>query len=430
MLKTDGENENHMHYHGVDQVERHVSVRQALSKFLSQIKPVGAESIFVSEAPERILAEDVYSRINVPSVARSTRDGYAIRISGQSAEMGTKFVVLGDVKIGTAPSFSLQSGQAVKVATGSNIPRSSNAVVMKEYVQETEKSITISKSANIGENVLREGEDIGKNTKVLEKDTFVGPQHIALLAHIGMKKIRVFRRPKVSFFSTGDELIDVERPKKGSKIYDINRPFISSAVIELGAKPLDLGIARDDLSVIRKKIVQGLKADALILSAGSSVGDRDYAKRAVDSLPEIRTLVHGVAMRPSSPTGLAIFKGKPLIMLPGFPTSAIVSFFVFARPAILKLSGRQSLGLLTVKARLIEGYDGRKGVTHFPRVLVKKRNGDYVASVVGPSDAYYSSWLKNANGIAVIGEDRVPVNPNDQVEVFMIGDIDSGLLEY
>ncbi|MDA4130422.1 MAG: molybdopterin-binding protein, partial [Thaumarchaeota archaeon] len=181
----------------------------------------------------------------------------------------------------------------------------------------------------------------------------------------------------------------------------------------------------DNFQKIRSKLVKSLECDAVILSAGSSVGERDYVTRALESISGLTTLVHGVAMRPSSPTGLTTYKGKPVILLPGFPTSAIVSFYVFGRPAVLKLAGSSSTQPPLIKATIMDEYSGKKGLTHFLRVLVKKEGGEYIVSIVRPTEAQYSSWLRVANGIAIIGENggSTVVKPGEEVSVFLIAEI-------
>jgi molybdenum cofactor synthesis domain-containing protein len=293
---------------------------------------------------------------------------------------------------------------------------------MKEYAEVSDGKIKVNRGIKQGENILAVGKDIKKGDRVLRKGTALRPHHIALLSLLRIARLKVYRIPKIAFFSTGDELQDLNSASKPNKIPDANRPFIKSSIESLNAEPLDLGIARDDEKQIRGKMERGLKiADALILSAGSSVGERDYVSKVAESFESVRTLVHGVAMRPSSPTGLAEYKGKPFILLPGFPTSAIVSFFVFARPAIWKLSGISGMEAPLMRARISEGIQARKGVRQFVRVQVSRRDEGYAASIVRPTEAQYSSWMKTANGIAIVDENDV--GPNGEVDVFLVGDL-------
>ena len=422
--------EEHTHYQGVDLAEKHISVDQALREFLSQIKPVATESAGMLSSLHRILSEDIKSKVDVPLRARSTRDGFALRIAQNHAPIGSTFRIVGDVRIGTTPNISIKAGEAVRIATGSHMPKGANTVLMKEYAKPSGSMLTANHSMELGENILGAGKDISRNSTILKKGEQIKAQHIALLTLLGINKVKVFRKPKIAFFSTGDELVDPKTKTRektmNPKIYDANRPFIESMILELNSEPVDLGIARDNYTQIRRKMIKGLtKCDALILSAGSSVGERDYVSRAAKAIKDVKILVHGVAMRPSSPTGLAIYKGKPFILLPGFPTSAIVSFFVFGSPAILRLSGSKTTSFALIQARMLQRYEGKKGITHFVRVKVESKPEGYVVSVVKPTEAFHSSWMGSANGIAVVNEHSSPVEAGQQVNVFLIGALQS-----
>ncbi|HKW05125.1 MAG TPA: molybdopterin molybdotransferase MoeA [Nitrososphaerales archaeon] len=417
--------EDHTHYHGVDSAEKHLRVDLALEEFLSKIRRVGSEEVLVGKSFERILYSDLRSKSNLPQRARSTRDGYAVKISRKSSPPGSIFRLIGDVRIGVAPNVLLRAGEAVLIATGSHIPKGANSVLMREYSLVEGRNLRATRPIQIGENILKAGEDISKGSTVLSRGEQLRAQHIALLTEIGIRKVRVFKKPRIAFFSTGDELIDAEKkiPPGSPKIFDSNRPFVKSLITELGAQAVDLGIAKDNYDQIKRKVIAGLAFDALILSAGSSMGERDYASRAIESIKGIHLLTHGVAMRPSSPTGLAVFKGRPVILLPGFPTSAIVSFFVFAMPAIMKISGRKSTKPPLIQARMLDRYEGKLGVKHYVRVRVEPNHGGYAAAIVRPTEAFHSSWMGRANGIAIFDEESSPVKPGQIVNVMLIAEI-------
>ena len=416
--------EDHIHYHGVDKAEEHLSVANALKLLLESIRPPKSEVISLQLANNRILIEGVKSPTNLPKLARSTRDGYAVNIA-KDEKPGKSFLLTGDVRIGAIPKLWVKKGEAVRVATGSYIPHGANSVVMLEYVDAKHNLITTEKQVKIGENILDAGGDFTKGQILLGRGTRIMPQHIALFSMLGIRKVKVFSRPRIAVFSTGDELVDVRESneKNSHLIYDANRPFINSMVTNLGGRVVDLGIAKDEFKGIKVKLLKGLKCDGVILSAGSSVGERDYVSKVIDSISGIRMLVHGVAMRPSSPTGLATYRGKPIILLPGFPTSTIVSFLVFAKPAILALSGSSATKPLTIRGRLLEEYKGKEGITHFVRVNVKREGDAYIANIMKPTEAYSSRWLQSGNGVAVISQERGPVRANDEVDIFVIGDI-------
>ena len=431
--KTDSGEEEHVHYHGVDKAEEHIRVDQALEMFLGQITPVKSEYVDLGRANQRVIYEDIRSPMDLPALPRSTRDGFAVSFSGDEAPSGSRFSIVGDIPIGVIPKISLEEGQAVRIATGSYAPKGACSVLMKEYAKVEGDSLEFERTLRRSENVLKPGEDIARGKTLLHKGSVLLPTHIALLAMLGYARVKVYRKPRIAFFSTGDELVDLQASssssarKKGPRIYDANRPFIASMLENLGAETEDLGIAKDNFSSIRSKMLLGLRRfDGLILSAGSSVGERDFVAKAEESISGVKVLVHGVAMRPSSPTGLATYRGRPFISLPGFPTSAIVSFFVFARPAISKLAGREILeDYPIVRARLLDEYSGKKGIRHFLRVdLTKdKSSGEYVARIVRPSEAQFSGWLSEANGLAIIDEERGSVKINDEVPVLVFGNV-------
>jgi molybdenum cofactor synthesis domain-containing protein len=429
------EEEGHLHYHGVDKAEQHLSVRDALRILLESISPTKPETLWVSECDARVVYEDVQSPQDLPRFARSTRDGYALSLPA-NIENDTEyhaFTIIGEVKIGEPPRIEIKSGQAARVATGSYLPTGTNAILMVEYANVENNILRFARPLRIGENILRPGEDLRKGDLLLTRGSRIHPQHVALFSMLGLAKLRVFSKPRIAIFSTGDELKDPpalgSRKKIGSDrdsfhTFDSNRPFLASALTELGANPVDLGIVRDNFREIKSAFLKALKCDAVILSAGSSIGERDFATKALQAIAGVKPLVHGVAMRPSSPTGLASYNGKPVISLPGFPTSAIVSFFVFGRPAVLKLAGASTTAPMLLQAKMKEEYSGKRGLTHFVRVRVAIENGEFLAEIARPTEAQYSSWLRLANGIAIIGEDgNAVVKPGGMVSFFPIGEI-------
>jgi molybdopterin molybdotransferase len=399
--------------------------------FLGQITPVKSEYVELARANRRVIYEDIRSPMDLPRLARSTRDGFAVSFPGDEILTGSRFSIVGDIPIGVVPKISLKGGQAVRIATGSYAPKGTCSVLMKEYAKVEGDSLVCDRSLRRNENVLKPGEDIARRKTILHKGSVLLPTHIALLAMLGQARVKVYRKPRIAFFSTGDELMDLQasssQSKQGPRIYDANRPFIASMLEILGAETKDLGIAKDNFGSIRSKMLLGLKRfDGLILSAGSSVGERDFVAKAEESINGVRVLVHGVAMRPSSPTGLATYRGRPFISLPGFPTSAIVSFLVFARPAISKLAGKEILeDYPIVQAKLLDEYAGKIGIRHFLRVKLTRdeSSGEYVARIVRPSEAQFSGWLSEANGLAIIGEQRGSVRINDKVPILVFGSI-------
>ena len=426
-MSEEKDDHEHPHYHGVDKAEQHISVSDALTHFLREIRTTKPEKIKLADSAGRVLFSDVASPQDLPRLARSSRDGYAIRLPEIKADPTNQtFKLVGEVRIGKLSNLIVNAGEAARVATGSVIPGGANAVVMREYGTVEGDILRIWKSSKLGENIVSPGEDLEKGQLLFKAGTILRPHHVALLAMVSVGQVRVYSKPRIAIFSTGDELRNLEsRSSRNSAAatFDSNRPFLTSAITELDGTSIDLGIARDNFEEIRKKMALGLKYDGLLLSAGSSVGERDYVTKAAESIKGLRMLIHGVAMRPSSPTGLAICRGKPVIFLPGFPTSAIVSFYVFGRPAVLKLSGRSNTEMPTFRAIIEDDYGGKPGLTHFLRVRVHREGELMKANIVKPTEAQYSSWLREANGIAIIGHDgKTILKRGDEVSIFPIGE--------
>ena len=222
------EEHDHSHYHGVDKAEEHLSVDEAVKMLLDNIVPVKPETISALKANNRVLFDDIKSPIYLPRRARSTRDGYAVSIT-EDAESGRNFKITGDVRIGIIPKFTVKNGEAVRVATGSYIPNGANAVVMIEYAEVQDKELRANKAIKVHENILNPGEDLTKGQLLFTKGCRIHPQHVALFSMLGIRKVRVFSKPKIAFFSTGDELVDSSKAnsrKAVTGVYDATRPFI------------------------------------------------------------------------------------------------------------------------------------------------------------------------------------------------------------
>ena len=204
------EEEEHVHYHGVDKAEEHIRVDQALEMFLGQITPVKSEYVELARANRRVIYEDIRSPMDLPRLARSTRDGFAVSFPGDETPTGSRFSIVGDIPIGVVPKMSLKEGQAVRIATGSYAPKGTCSVLMKEYAKVEGDSLVGERSLRRNENVLKPGEDIARGKTILHKGSVLLPTHIALLAMLGHARVKVYRKPRIAFFSTGDELVDLQ----------------------------------------------------------------------------------------------------------------------------------------------------------------------------------------------------------------------------
>ena len=269
------EEHDHPHYHGVDKAEENVSVGEAVRILLESITPVKPETISFLKANNRILFDDLISPVDLPRRARVN----ARRLRCEHNARRRSGAEFQDNRRGEDwQNYQAQdkNGEAVRIATGSFVPIGANAVVMIEYAQVQEKTLRVNRAIRIHDNILSPGEDLSNGELLLPRGTRVRPQHVALFSMLGIRKVKVFSKPKIAFFSTGDELIDtVKGNSKGNTgINDATRPFMAVMISDLGGVPIDLGIARDSFVQIRSKMLKGLKYDALILSAGllSAIG--------------------------------------------------------------------------------------------------------------------------------------------------------------
>lgn len=406
-----------------------VRVDQALHEYLRaiQIDSLQNEIIAVADSLGRVLAEDVVSDIDVPHFDRSAVDGYAVRSQDTFGSSPTNPMVLdlvGSVGIGQVPDIDVGKLQAIGIATGAPLPKGADAVVMLEYTERIgEGKIEIYRPATPWSNVSRRGEDVEKGEKVLGKGTVLQPQDLGMLVAVGVDQVTVIRKPRIAILSTGNELVESRSELLLGKVVDVNRIVISAAIKDLGGDPVDLGIVKDEVDDIRSRISEGLNgADMVLVSGGTSVGARDYVPKIVDSLGEPGIIVHGISMRPGKPTALAIVDGKPLILLPGYPVAAIISFNIFAKPVIAKMLGAPLAKMFkqTIRARLLRRLPSRSGTRDYARVLVKRTGAGYVAEPIRITGAGVISSIVAANGLVVIPEDTEGFEKDEEVEVTLL----------
>jgi molybdopterin molybdotransferase len=414
-----------------------ISVEEALDKVLSYIEVLEPERRPVLDCLGQILAEDVYSTIDIPPLDNSAMDGFAVRAedtrgAGESSQR--LLAVVGEAAAGSMPTKEVGPGTAIRIMTGAPLPEGADAVVKFEDTDEVDRKssgmdlsqIGILCEAKKGLNVRRRGEDIAGGSLVLRKGTVLRPQEIGVLASLGLSAALVIRRPIVAILATGDELTGIDQPLPPGKIYDSNTYTIAAEVCRYGGIPRILGIGRDSVESLGEKIDEGLDADMLITSGGVSKGDYDMVKDVLAEHGEIGFWT--VRMKPGKPIAFGVIKQikgskkrkVPHLGLPGNPVSSMITFEQFARPAILKMIGKKVLAKPTVLA-IIEGditnTDGRR---IFARVVVTRRSGQYYASLTGPQGSGILTSMVRANGVAVIPENSGAVKAGDMVEVQML----------
>jgi putative molybdopterin biosynthesis protein len=347
---------------------------EARRRFFSALRlvPLGTERVPLAAALGRVLAEDVAAGVDVPSFDRSNVDGYAVRAADtfEASEESPRTLRLlaAGIEAGTVPRAALGPGEAIAIATGGMLPRGADAVVMVEHTEysppalranpcgaltpraETEFAaqrspiqLFVRRAVTPGANVTFAGTDIAAGECVAYGGTLLSSRETGVLAAVGAAEVAVFRRPRVAILSTGDELIAPGAPMRPGLVYDSNARIVADAVRELGGEPVELGIVADEPDALRQKLRAALSAcDVLLLSGGTSKGAGDLSYRVVSELTDPGIVAHGVALKPGKPICLAASQGKPVVVLPGFPTSAIFTFHEFVAPVIRAYAGQAS----------------------------------------------------------------------------------------
>jgi len=414
-----------------------ISVEEALEKVLSYVEVLEPEQKPILGCLGQVLAEDIYSTIDIPPLDNSAMDGYALRAEdtcGAGESSPVYLAVVGEVAAGSMPTKEVRPGTAIRIMTGAPLPERADAVVRFEDTDEVNRKssggdlsqIGILCQAKKGWNVRGRGEDIAKGNLILEKGKVLRPQEIGVLASLGHSTALVIRRPIVAVLATGDELTDVDQPLAPGKIHDSNTYTIAAEVSRYGGVPKILGIGRDSVQSLTEKIDEGLGADMLITSGGVSKGDYDMVKDVLAEHGEVDFWT--VRMKPGKPIAFGIMKkmegGRekkvPHLGLPGNPVSSMITFEQFARPAILKMMGKKILAKPVIRAIIEDDVVDTDDRRLFARVSVTKRGGQYYASVTGPQGSGILTSMARANGLAVIPESSRGVKAGDMVEVQML----------
>jgi putative molybdopterin biosynthesis protein len=362
-----------------------VSAKEAHARFAKalDLHPKGTEKTALADALGRVLAEDTLAPVDVPPFDRSSVDGFAVRSADTAGASDTspKRLLLNNevLACGVEPKLSVVAGTATAIATGGVVPRGADAVAMIEWTDffETEKgpAIDLRRAVTPGQFVSFAGSDIARGETVLRKGTHISSREIGMLAACGIAEVKVVRRPKVAVLSTGDELVKPGDKLKPGGVYDSNGAIIAAAISEAGGEPVAYGAFPDDEAKLEAAVRRALKeCDTVVLSGGTSKGAGDLSHRIIPKLGKPGILVHGVALKPGKPLCLAVADKKPIVALPGFPTSAIFTFHEFVAPVIRALAGLPKEAANEVAATVPVRVSSELGRQEF--VLVALVEGD------------------------------------------------------
>jgi len=382
---------------------------EALEKLfgMEQIKPAGCEIVSVEKSVGRVLAEDVTSEVDVPQTSRTLVDGYALR-SEDTLEASHKnpvtLRIVGKLYPWSLPTDArLSTGQAIYVTCGAPIPYEADAVVKVENTVLRDGEVEIRCAIKAGDNIAPAGEDVKKGSLVLRKGKVLRPQDVGVLAGIGVKTVKVFKKPKVAIIATGNELFELSK-RDPTRIVDNYALTVSSLIWELGGFPIRMGISPDDLSEIRKKISEAVeRADIIVTIGGCSVGEKDLVPDAVNSFGKPGIIVHGIRVKPGKVTGFGVVKGKPIVMLPGLISSTLAGFYLIVAPLIGLYSGLSVDNILPVIfAQMSQDLQAEtRPLYRFTPVRVRKVDGELIAEPVLGGSGVLSKFVKS-NGFVLI----------------------------
>jgi molybdenum cofactor synthesis domain-containing protein len=390
-----------------------------LQKFSYPVKE--SEKVPLKESLSRILFRDVKSSIDVPNFPRSSRDGYALISADTFSADEDKPVLLhnaGEVYIGTKPSVVLQRGECVKISTGAMVPKGADSIIMVEYTEEGNGQIRVYRPVSPGENVTKVGTDLKAGEVALKKAKKLTVFDSGVLASIGFSEIDVFRKPKVAIISTGNELVTPGQRLDAGKIYDVNSVTIHQAVLESGGTPMEFGMLPDEYSRILEAVESALSSsDIVLVSGGTSKGPGDLMPEVIQGIGEPSFFVHGIAMKPGKPTILSSIRGKLLLTLPGYPTSALIVYYTLVDPCIRKMARQPPYRFQIVKAYTSTRFYSEIGRREFKPCRISNIDDGRIYVTPMPTGSEAITTLGNADGFIIIEEDVEIVGENEEVDL-------------
>lgn len=364
----------------------------------------------LDEALHYVLAEPVIAAENVPGFDRSTVDGYAVIARdtyGSSESMPGFLNVTGEVKMGESALAPVRRGDAIYVPTGGMIPPESDSVMMIEHCEDLDGLLNVYKQIAPGENIIKEGEDIRLGETLLEEGTKLRPQELGALSALGITHVKVYRKLKVGYLSSGDEIVPYDtKTLKMGQVRDINYITVAGLAREWDVEVVYGGIVNDDFTTFSQRALELYdQVDCLIVSGGSSVGAKDYTTEVLQSLGEPGVFVHGISVKPGKPTILALANGKPVIGLPGHPASAMIIFKLFGERVLKRLSGeRVEKKPDRIFAKLTKNIPSAPGRSDYIRVKLFEENGEWWAEPVFGKSGLITTLVKSDGILEITSE--------------------------
>lgn len=378
-------------------------VDEARKRILASLSPIsGVEQLPVRQALNRVFAEDIHSPIDVPSHTNSAMDGYALQASDLPTEGSSTLKLIGRAMAGSPFTGNVGLGECVRIMTGGKIPPGADTVIMQENVTVNGEQITIGSGHKPGQNIRQAGEDLATGERVFSRADFITPADLGMLASMGIAEVRVQRRVRVAFFSTGDELRSVGQVLGDGQIYDSNRYCLHGMLTRLGVEIIDMGVIPDDREAIENAFQSASRlADVLITSGGVSVGEADFVKETLEKIGEVN--FWKIAMKPGRPLAVGHINNCAFFGLPGNPVSAMVTFYQFVQPALQRLSGQAETPPLLLKMKTRSKLKKAVGRMDFQRGWMQTNaDGEFEVSSTGQQGSGMLSSMGKANCFIVL----------------------------
>jgi len=391
------------------------------------VSSVGSERIPTVRARARVLAEDLYSSVDLPHFHRAAMDGYAVKAKdtfGASQSLPAYLKLAGVVEMGKEATQRLGAGEAIRISTGGMMPPESDAVVMVEYTDETDAGLVeIHRSVSPWQNVIQIGDDIKKRELVFQRGRRLRAHDLGALTGVGISSVLVYMRPRIALISTGDEIVDADTDPMPGQVRNINQHSLAGLIEGCGAELRDWGVIRDDKNQLIRAIAEALQwSDLVLLSGGSSMGAKDIALEAILSFPDSEFIFHGISVSPGKPTIFAKACGKPIMGLPGYPVSALVIFDLFAAPVLRKIGGEEVTGInqfeKTLRATLKTNIASQVGREDYVRVTLERDSERWLATPL-PSKSGAIFTLVKADGMVRIDLNQDGLEQGEEVEVIL-----------
>lgn len=403
-----------------------IRVEEASDRILAEIRTLEAEAVPLRDALGRVCAEDILATVTMPPWSNSSMDGYAVRSADITPVMKGEPVtlrVVGTIAAGEAASKPLKRGQAMRIMTGAPVPGGADSVIRKEDTDEGTQKVQIREARDVWKNIRQAGEDYQRGDLLAKRGAPLRPALLGVLASSGVAEVEAFRRPRVAIISSGNELVDIDEFDEviaSRRIVNTNSYTLDALTRVAGGDPIDLGIAADTKADLKRKLEKASEFDLIITTAGVSVGDLDLTRQVFDSLGG-KLRFWKVKMRPGAPLAFGMLNDVPWLGLSGNPVSAMVSFELFARPALRKMQGYSALFRRTVTVTLEEEVKIGAKLTHFLRAWVSRReDGTLTARLTGlQSSAALTSMVK-ANALLIVPESAPTVAKGAQLKALML----------